>query len=290
MTFVACACCGAALQWQGDYACCDGCGLWQSRLPPQILHAAAWQQLDENARGEALQALRLHNFALVLDRLAAISGSQRGDLLDVGAAHGWFVSRARHAGYNSSGLEPDPRLARWAREHGAVVREGFFPDVLHATEQFDVLVFNDVFEHLPAPQTALQACARHLRADGLLVLNLPLASGFFFGLSIALLRVGFTPPWQRLWQTGFPSPHLFFFQSRHLERLAQAAGFTLVSESALPSLSTTGLWARLRMDRSQPLWLHVLVWPLLVLVAPLVRILPNDIGLFIFRKQQHFGG
>lgn len=285
MAMAFCACCTTALRWQGDYACCSNCGLWQSRLPPQILDAAAWQQLDESARGEALQTLRRQNFALLLDRLDAIRGSQRGDLLDIGAAHGWFVTQARQAGYNSSGLEPDPRLATYAREHGAVIRQGFFPDSLAAGERFDVLVFNDVFEHLPAPLAALQACAQHLREDGLLVLNLPVAGGFFFVLSRLLLGLGIKAPWQRLWQAGFPSPHLFFYRQTHLQQMAQAAGFALVSESALPSMSVSGLWARLRMDRSQPLWLHALVWPLLLLMAPVVRLLPSDIGLFIFRKK-----
>jgi len=280
-----CVCCATALQWQGEYACCSGCGLWQSRLPPQILDAAAWQQLDESARGEALQQLRRHNFALVLDRLAGISGNHRGDLLDIGAAHGWFVTQARQAGYNCTGLEPDPRLATYAREHGATIRQGFFPEALAADERFDLLAFNDVFEHLPVPTAALQSCAHHLREGGLLVLNLPVAGGCFFTLSRLLLQLGVKRPWQRLWQAGFPSPHLFFYGLSHLQVMAQAAGFELISESALPSLSTTGLWARLRMDRSQPLWLHALVWPLLVLMAPLVRLLPNDIGLFIFRKK-----
>ena len=146
-------------------------------------------------------------------------------------------------------------------------------------------MFNDVFEHLPQPRAALKACAQHLHDGGLLVLNLPLASGFFFRVSHLLWKLGITAPWLRLWQAGFPSPHLYFFESRHLARLASEEGFVLVSESALPSMTTSGLWARLRMDHTQPLWLHLLLWPLLMLLAPLVQLLPNDIGLLMFRKQ-----
>lgn len=280
-----CACCATPLQWQQHYARCSGCGLWQSRLMPQILDEQAWRQLDESARGEALRTLRQHNFSLLLQRLAAIRGKVGGKLLDIGAAHGWFVTQSRAAGYDSCGLEPDPRLAAFARAAGATIREGFFPQILAADERFDVLVFNDVFEHLPQPRDALQACARHLHDDGLLVLNLPLASGFFFRLSYLMWRMGIAAPWLRLWQAGFPSPHLYFFESRHLVRLASEAGFALVNESALPSLSTNGLWARLRMDKTQPLWLHLAVWPLLLLLSPLVQLLPNDIGLLVFRKQ-----
>ena len=285
MALDACACCATPLKWQQQYACCTGCGLWQSRLAPQILDELAWRQLDESARGEALRTLRQHNFSLLLQRLAAVGGRPGGKLLDIGAAHGWFVVQSRMAGYDSSGLEPDPRLASFARAAGAVIREGFFPQALAADERFGVLVFNDVFEHLPQPRAALQACSQHLHDGGLLVLNLPLASGFFFRLSHLLWKAGIAAPWRRMWQAGFPSPHLFFFESRHLVRLAAEAGFALVHESALPSMSTSGLWARLRMDNTQPLWLHLLVWPVLMLLSPLVQLLPNDIGLLVLRKQ-----
>jgi SAM-dependent methyltransferase len=289
-----CACCGAALRWQGDYARCGSCDLWQSRLQPQILDEATWRKLDESARGDALKTLRQSNFRLLLERLGAVQGRVRGRLLDIGCAHGWFVTQAVQAGHEAEGLEPDPRLAAFARAEcassaanatpAATIREGFFPQALPPDAHFDVLVFNDVFEHLPDPNAALQACARHLRNGGLLVLNLPLASGFFFRLSHLLHKLGINGPWKRMWQAGFPSPHLFFYQSRHLVRLATVAGFTLASESALPTMSTRGLWARLRMDAAQPLWLHALQWPVLMLLIPVMRLLPNDIGLLIFRK------
>lgn len=286
MAFDACPCCGATLQWQDEYARCTGCGLWQSRLPAQILDEAAWRQLDESARGEALRTLRQNNFRLLLERLAAVQGAPRGKLLDIGAAHGWFVLQARAQGYDAEGLEPDPRLAAHARAQGAVIRAGFFPQALPLDAHYDVLVFNDVFEHLPDPNAALAACAQHLRSGGLLVLNLPLASGFFFRVSQLCAKLGMAGPWKRMWQAGFPSPHLFFFESSQLVRLAAVAGFTLVHESALPSMSTRGLWARLRMDNTQPLWLHALQWPVLMLLTPLTRVLPNDIGLLVFRKGQ----
>ncbi len=285
MSVDTCACCATPLQWRQHYARCGGCGLWQSRLTPQILDEQAWRQLDESARGDALRTLRQHNFSLLLQQLAASGSKAGGKLLDIGAAHGWFVTQSRAAGYDSCGLEPDPRLAAFARAAGASIREGFFPQALAADERFDVLVFNDVFEHLPQPRDALLACAQHLHEGGLLVLNLPLASGFFFRLSHLLWSAGIAAPWLRMWQAGFPSPHLYFFESRHLVRLANEAGFVLVNESALPSMSTSGLWARLRMDRTQPLWLHLVVWPLLMLLSPLVQLLPNDIGLLVFRKQ-----
>jgi SAM-dependent methyltransferase len=284
MTLSVCSSCAHALQWEADYACCSRCNLWHSRLPPSILDEAAWRQLDETARGTALQSLRVGNFRLLLQQLATLRGHQRGTLLDIGAAHGWFVQQAALAGYASVGLEPDPRLVAYGNHHGAKLIEGFFPQALTADSRFDVLVFNDVFEHLPTPQAALQACAQHLQPGGMLVLNLPLATGFFFRLAGWLRRLGLHGPWQRMWQVGFPSPHLHFFAREHLEVLAGNAGFTLLQTSTLPSMTLRGLWARLRMDHQQPVAIHAAQWLLLCLLSPVLGLLPADIGLLIFKK------
>lgn len=282
MTNHSCANCEAPLQWKSDYARCSVCKLRQSRLQPKILDETAWRQLDEIARGTALQALRKSNFTLLLQRLQTLKPG--ATLLDVGAAHGWFVEQANAAGYKAIGLEPDPRLAAFARKLGVVIQEGFFPHALATDQRFDVLVFNDVFEHLPNPRKVMADCFSHLNKDGLLILNLPLATGFFFRLATAMRLFGFASAWRRLWQVGFPSPHLFFYGRKHLSQIATPQGFRLVHQSSLPSLSTSGLWSRLRMDNTQPLWLHCLQWPLLMLLAPLLRLLPKDIGLLIFQK------
>lgn len=132
---------------------------------------------------------------------------------------------------------------------------------------------------------ALQACFRHLAPGGRLVLNLPLASGFLFRVAGALQRIGFKGPWERMWQVGFPSPHLYFFQTRHLVELGAREGLQVECRGRLQTLAGgAGLWERLRMDRQAPLWLHSLQWSLLVLLAPLLRFLPADIGLLVLRK------
>lgn len=280
-----CANCQSALVAAGVYARCASCGLWHSSLQPGVLDEQAWARLDEAARGHALQTLRCNNFRLLLEQLEQIGGARPGRLLDIGCAHGWFLEQARARGYDCSGLEPDPRLASYARQQGASVREGFFPEALAANERFHVLVFNDVFEHLPDPVAALKACVHHLSPGGHLVLNLPLASGFLFRVAHVLRRVGLPGPWERMWQVGFPSPHLYFFESGHLEQLCTRAGLEPVYQGRLLTLSGgAGLWERLRMDRQVPLWLHAMQWALLMLLAPLLRFLPADIGLLVFRK------
>jgi SAM-dependent methyltransferase len=240
-------------------------------------------RLREDRREAALAPLRARNFEIVLDRLAAC-GADGGRLLDVGCAHGWFMDAARRRGYVVSGVEPDRDVASKAVQRGHDVMHGLFPDVLPASAQFDVVVFNDVFEHLPDPRAALRSIAQAMRPGGLLAINLPSSRGAFYRLAEGLRRVGWRGPHDRLWQVGFPSPHLSYFHPDALARLASGSGFEEIERRALPSIARQGLWQRLRYD-PQASWISCAVtWLAVSLAAPVLQRLPSDISLTIFRR------
>ena len=244
--------------------------------------ARAATELREDRREAALAPLRARNFEIVLDRLAACGG--RGTLLDVGCAHGWFLDAARRRGYKACGLEPDAAIAAQAVQRGHRVIHGLFPDALPSGEKFDVVVFNDVFEHLPDPRAALRATADALRAGGLLAINLPDSRGVFYRLADTLRRVGWRAPHDRLWQVGFPSPHLSYFHPDALTRLASGFGFAEVDRRALPSIAREGLWQRVRYDPRASRLSSAATWLAVTLAMPIAQRLPADISLTIFRR------
>ena len=90
------------------------------------------------------------------------------------------------------------------------------------------------------------ACRRRLREGGLLVLNLPSSSGAVFRAATLLDRIGLHGPLDRLWQRGFPSPHLSYFDPDGLASLAARHGFREVHRSDLATVALGGLWKRLR--------------------------------------------
>lgn len=276
--------CVSPIVWQGDYSHCGHCGLWQSKLEPKIQSPQAWEKLDETLRGDALRNLRQSNFSLVLARMGTIRKGAKGRLLDVGCAHGWFLQQAKADGYDAIGIEPDPRIAAQAQLSGRSVKVGLFPEVLTPEDCYDVIIFNDVFEHLSDPQMCLSACFKHLRADGLLVINLPSSQGAFFKIARLLTKVGRIGPWLRMWQAAFPSPHLFYFNDENLKKMVQQHGFDCCHQSSLSSLKVDGLWARLRMDTSTHIVIHVCQWLTIAVLSPLLHILPSDISLSMFRK------
>jgi len=259
---------------------CPACGLQRSTLAPDLGRKEA---LDEAAREEALRELRRANFARVLAMLRRARGGSGGRLLDVGCAHGWFLRQAREAGFDALGLEPDPEIAGLAAASGVPVRAGSFPEALAADEVFDVVVFNDVLEHLPDAAAALERARRHLAPGGTLLINLPSSSGFLYRTASLLARLGLHGPFRRLWQWGLPSPHLWYFDRAQLAALAARHGFERVSGGTLDSVSLRGLWARLTFDRTASKLKAAALYAGIVAGYPLLKLLPPDIIVELYR-------
>jgi len=248
----ACAVCGGPVHiriaaWS---ARCDTCRSWASNLP------VGGPELDTHTRITGLEPLRRENFRVILSELRSLRPLQDARILDVGSAYGWFLEEAAAAGAVAVGIEPDADIASHSTGD---VRVGFFPDAIPASENFDIIAFNDVLEHLPDVPGAISICHEHLPTQGLLSINIPTADGIAFRVACVLARVGIYGPYQRLWQFGLPSPHLHYFSTKALVTLIEDRGFRVVKIRQLSSLKRQGLWQRVRMvDRPGPV--HVLAF------------------------------
>jgi len=263
---------------------CKSCGFLMSSLQPRIEASSFDTSIDEGSRFNALEQLRINNFRRILTQLSTIAPAHGKRLLDVGCAHGWFLDIATQLGFIVNGIEPDPGISILAAKSDRRVWQGFFPDDLPEDQRFDVIVFNDVFEHLPYPSQAIAACHHLLEKGGILVINIPNSNGVFYRLAELLSRLGISTPLERMWQKQFPSPHLSYFNPSQLKQLAEENGFIECHRSTLPSIELKGLWTRLRYDRSTSFLYSALVWLGVVAFFPLIRILPADISLQMFRK------
>ena len=262
---------------------CPADGTWRSTLDVRINQETA-RTLDESERSDALHQLREENNRAILDAVGRHVRLPGARLLDVGSAHGWFLAAAEAAGATAEGIEPDEGMAALSAESGAKVRVGYFPAALSAQETFDVIAFNDVLEHLPDVASALADSRSALNPQGILSVNIPNAGGLVYRVANLLTRIGLRGPFERLWQVGLPSPHLWYFEESNLTALAAASGLSLVHSTRLRSMSRQGLWSRVHFDRKVgPL--SVATFVALSIAAPVLNARrASDIMLLLFRR------
>lgn len=265
------------------HAQCNNCRYEAASFQVSINEADAHAAIDEAAREASLKMLRMENFRDIvqLAREHAAPGARR--LLDVGSAHGWFLEAAAPH-FDVLGIEPDAAVGGKAAARGLPVRPGYFPDALAPDETFDVIVFNDVIEHIPDIRGAIAACHARLNPGGILVLNLPNSRGFFYRLSKWLTRAGLPGPFERMWQKSLPSPHLHYFDPANLKALLEKSGFAPVASTELAALKADGLKERLGyVGKPNPVVLNAQYFAIRAMI-PLLRLFPSDIIVGIYRR------
>ncbi|MDB5823278.1 MAG: hypothetical protein JWR21_1982 [Herminiimonas sp.] len=146
-------------------------------------------------------------------------------VLDVGCHMGAF-GRAIKIKSNAEvwGVEPDPDSAAIASESLDRVIKGFFSEDLDLPDNyFDVVVFNDVLEHMPDPWTALQLARRKLTESGCVVASIPNLRHIDNLLHILRDRdFEYEPSGIR------DKTHLRFFTKKSLARLFDGSGLEIV--------------------------------------------------------------
>lgn len=94
-------------------------------------------------------------------------------LLDIGCGNGEFLARARDAGWEGIGVEPDPHAAEAARGRGLKVIEGGLERLDAPDGSFDGITLSHVIEHLHQPAGTLRRCHRLLRPGGWIWIETP---------------------------------------------------------------------------------------------------------------------
>jgi len=255
---------------------CENCGLYVSKLSP-----------GPGKAFEGIERLRRQNFEMVLNQIEDIRPLNGQRLLEVGSAKGWFLQAAKSRGAIVSGIEPVSSDAEVARSSGLDIEEGLFPDYPTDPGPYDLIVFNDVFEHIPNPAEAAKAAADLLGRDGLLVINIPSSRGVIFRTASLLNKAGIPGPYDRMWQRGLPSPHMTYFSPDNLKTLIERhTGLRRWVSKPLPSLDRSGL--RQRIDSMQTGVPSGIVYAGAWVLSFVASALASDIELSIFTKGKFF--
>lgn len=197
---------------------CDACGLVyiNPRLDPEFILEGYSNMKDERYPLEAKG--RITTFQKSMKRIEKLHPGP-GRLLDIGAAAGFFVKVAHDAGWDAHGVEPNKHLARWAKEElGVSVSQGELLSARLPFDQFDVITFWDVLEHVADPRAHLVKANELLKDGGILIVNYPDWDSW--------VAQAFKKKWWFILST-----HLFYFTPKTIRRILEDTGFEIMEIS-----------------------------------------------------------
>lgn len=152
-------------------------------------------------------------------------------MLDVGCGSGLSLLEAQVLGAEAYGIEADPNIRRIADELELRVHIGSLHDQPFPGVNFDLIVLNQVIEHIPDPGMALIALKERLKSAGRLVLVFPNRRSL----------------WQRLsgskWINWHIPYHLHHFDANGFKVFAQRHGFKVIRQKTI----TPNIWSILQL-------------------------------------------
>ncbi len=220
----------SALEKPDKIVCCMTCGLVYAvpKAPIQEITRDYVEMEDPEYLAE--EKGRRRQSGVILSRITKYK--KRGRLLDVGCGPGFFLDEAKRQGWEVAGVD----LSLWAKKYakekfGIVVSQGTLAQCAFPERSFDVVVMNDVIEHVEDPQEMLREARRILKNDGVLYLSTPDIDSILS----RLLRA-------KWW--GINKYHLFYFSKKSLERMFARVGFKAARYSSYPRVFSLSYWAR----------------------------------------------
>jgi len=232
---------------------------------------------------EGMSAIAFRNYAIVADALERVISLSGGKILDVGSAEGGFTDLMLGKGAHSLGLEPDRDSAKEALLKKLPMELVSFESFNGKENEYDVIVFNDVFEHMQDPNLSLEKANRMLKDGGFILINAPVSTGFIFRAVKLAARMGLKSPYQRIWAKGLCSPHIYFYSDENLTTLLKGHHFELVDNGRLIALATDGMYQRVRSTYGPaPAFVISALASLFVMIS---NLFPADVKYLLFRKK-----
>lgn len=154
---------------------------------------------------------------------------QRGKILDVGCAAGFFLDVARAKKWQTTGIELSEYMASYARDVlGLQVINGKFTECDLPRKHFDVITMWDFLDHTQDPMANLRKAWKLLNEEGLLVL-----STGDIGHWYAKLR-------GVKWRYFSPPVHLYYFSKKTIGLALEKIGFEVLEFTSYRACKSLG--------------------------------------------------
>lgn len=144
----------------------------------------------------------------------------KGKLLDVGCAMGFFLEAAQERGWDIYGIDVSPAATSVVKKQlDGRVFTGTLEEIPFPRHNLDVITMWDVIEHVSDPKKLLQQARILLKNDGVLVLTTPNSRSL----------------WAKLMKDkwiGYKDEHFFYFNRKNLKLLLEQTGFSIKAVKA----------------------------------------------------------
>jgi 2-polyprenyl-3-methyl-5-hydroxy-6-metoxy-1,4-benzoquinol methylase len=266
---------------------CLGCHYESSRLNPNLLDSSIHESIDVEKWEDGLKSTRVENYKTILASIKKYKPN--GSLLDVGCANGCFLDLAKND-FQVAGIEPQKKFYEMCTSKGLNVFNGIFPDSLDASQAYDIITFNDVLEHIPNAAGIIRACAKHLKDDGIVVINIPSSNGVIYKASKVLSFFGINQYFNRMWQKETYTPHIHYFNKKNLVRILENEKFSTIEVGNLNTLAVRNikeLYNRVVNVQKENKILQLLAFFVILVLYPVLKLLPRDIMCVIAEKKTY---
>jgi len=271
-----CIVCNSKFKKINDYVYkCINCSFFKSKLKP-----------GHGRDIEGISELRRKNFKKIIDIILSLNVNQSLKILEIGSGNGFFIEECEKSNIDITGSEADEEQYNLLAKNFSNIIKIALPIKNFNNElsnKFDVVVFNDVFEHLENLDLILIQLKSILKTNGQIVINLPSSDGLIYKFSNILNKIGFTNFYDRLWQKNLASPHLSYFNNSNLKMLFNKHGYNLIHTASLDTVSKKGNFIRLNSTIKYK-FICFLLSGLLFLFYYFQKILPKDIILHIYKR------
>lgn len=185
---------------------CSTCGFVYAKNPPTTRFSNKFYSWFDYKDQEYTQRRITQDAIRSLNKINRIA-KRKGDLLDIGCGRGYLLNVARNMGWRVFGIDFSKAVVDFAKTNFNLKVKVSDIYSYNTNKKFDLIILNQVIEHLVNPHEVINKCEKMLRKNGLLYIATPNIKS----LSSLVLKNEF--------EHLIPPEHLGYYEIRSLRRL-----------------------------------------------------------------------
>ncbi len=261
---------------------CRKCGLiYTNPRPKQSIISnyypnEYWEINDDYGDVQTNLKRLAHKFINKISYKMTIPYKPNGKLLDIGCGDGKELLKHQENGWETYGVEINDFAARYVREHyGLNVFTGIVEDAKFENEFFDVIILNNVLEHMSDPKKTLNEINRILKNNGTLIISIPNANSFE------------ARKFKKYW-TGWDLPrHLYHFTPNTIKYLLNKTQFQVleIKYDNNPNIILSSLKYIFEEQKINPIIGLSLVYPFANLLTLILAKSGRSYSMFVYSRK-----